>query len=154
LVRDRQTSPIRKEAVGQPVRLANVAHGAAMQFIGARTQQRVERSAAGTGYFGVVGACLQLHFLDRFGRGDKHGAIVRIRDRDTVHQNVIGSHRPAGDRHLGVRVLVLHAAHLRVGDEHDRLCQLGGKERVSPEDRQIGDLLALDELPGGRIGRL
>ena len=154
LVRDRQAGAIRKEAVGQPVGLPYVAYRAAVQIVRARTQQRIEGAAAGARHFRIVRAGLKLDFLHGFRRRDKDCAIVGIRDGNTVHQNVVGAHRTAGDGDLGVRVLILHAAHLGVGDKHDRLRQFRRKEGVAAQHRQVGDFLAVDDLTGGGVGGL
>ena len=148
LIGDWITGAIREEAVRQPVRLANVADRTAMYVVRSRAQQRVKRAAAGASHLGVIGAGLNLQLLNGFGRGDNHRAIVRIGNGDPIHQVVVSPQRTARDRNLRIAVLVLHAGKLRVGDKHDGLRQFADEEWVSPENRQVRDLLGVDQLPG------
>jgi len=129
-----------------------MADGAAMQFIAAGAKHGVESAATGTADFSVECGGLELQLLNCFRRRHDHGAVVRIRDRDAVHQIVIGPHRAAGDGHLRVAVLILHAGELGIGGEDYTLAELGFEVRIAAEDRQVSDLLCVDELAGGRVG--
>ena len=66
LIRDRNSARVVKEAVGVPIRAAQVAIKAAVIAVRSRPHQGIEHAAACAGHFRIVCVRLYLDFLNGF----------------------------------------------------------------------------------------
>ncbi len=131
----------------------------AVELVGAALQHDVDDAAAGAAVLRVVDARLHLELGGRVGR--RHEAqVVRLRRlgagvRHAVEQELVGVGAAAADLEV-VHAAVVERA-VGAAGEGGRVLHAGRelreRERIAAEQRQVGHLLAVDDLPAvGTVG--
>ncbi len=124
------------------------------ELVGARLRGHVHHAAARPPHLRIVGVDLDRRIRQRFHRRVDGRAVLQVRRREAVDQEVVRAHRAAAHRQRRVARLVLHPVPVRVAARHHRRLERRHQEHAPALGRQFPVVLRAERRALRGRGRL